>query len=421
MVYHSQAHVGLRVDPPTPAVSQLLLEQVKIEFVEAMWDIPADFLQRSHFDRVVMDLQWQSSPGWPYMKNAPTNEQFFKYDQKTNTVSQTVSDYMWELVSHRIHHKTRSDPVRLLIKPEPHKVKKLRDHKYRLISAVSVADQIIDHMLFDEMNEKMIKDHAFIPSKAGWSPLGGGWKHIPKETWVATDKTAWDWTVRMWLVEMVLKVRTALCKTQGTLFEAWKDLAAYRYHEMMGNPHYILSNGYVLKQRVPGVQKSGCVNTIADNSLWQWILHARICIEMELPITPIYTMGDDVLQKWFKEMKEYLERTGQFCLLKTANLVNEFAGFRFLGNGFLEPMYKGKHAFVLRHANPDTFDQLSNSYALLYHRSVDKEWMRDCLEKMGAQLFSEAFLDSIYDGMESHQCILLHEELQKEIERTAGW
>lgn len=389
------------------------MDSAQDEFESVRWQIPEDFLQRTHFDRVVRDLELTSSPGFPYMRRAPNNRQFFKYDEETDTFDTEVCDYMYEVVKNRILNKTKADPIRILIKPEPHKVKKLQEYKYRLISAVSVADQIIDHMLFDEMNEKMIQNHPFIPPKAGWSPLGGGSKHIPKEKWVATDKSSWDWTVRMWLVDLVYKLRLSLCDTKGELLEMWKDIALYRYTELFKDPHYILSNGWILTQNVPGVQKSGCVNTISDNSLWQWLLHARVCIEMGLEITSIYSMGDDVLQKWFKGFKAYLDRIGQFCILKSAELVNEFAGFRFLDNGVIEPMYKGKHAFTLLHADPSIFDQLANSYALLYHRSVDKSWIRDCLEKMGAKLFSDDFLDAIYDGMESAKIAQMLQQIEK--------
>lgn len=368
-------------------------------FASLRWDVPKDFLSREHFERTLGKLDLTSSPGFPYMRRAPTNRVFFGYSDNVGFKPEMV-DYMWALVSDRLDKLGEADAIRLFVKQEPHKLAKIENGRYRLISSVSVADQIIDHMLFDSMNSLMVDHWDDNPIKVGWSPLKGGWKMMPRSKWLAIDKSSWDWTVQMWLCELALQVRVLLCNTKGPLFDRWLEIAVYRYKQLYQNPLFITSGGVLLRQMRPGVQKSGCVNTIADNSLMQWILHARVCLELNLPITDIYAMGDDTLQEPFPEQQQYLERMGQYCILKEAELTTEFAGFRFRGP-IIEPMYKGKHAFNLLHVDDGVLDQVAVSYSLLYHRSNYREWMRRFFISIGCEIFPHMVYDIIYDGMEA--------------------
>lgn len=336
------------------------------------------------------------------MLRCPTNRVLLGAVEEANklTFSEESVDYLWEIVNVRIANKSEADPIRIFVKPEPHKLKKLEQSRYRLISSVSVVDQIIDHMLFDDMNLTMIDNYPSLPSKVGWSVVKGGWRMIPKVVWMATDKSSWDWTVQPWLLELTLQLRKLLC--QGSAhYQQWCDLADYRYQQLYQNPLFILSNGILLRQRRSGIQKSGCVNTIADNSLMQWLLHARICLEMKLPVAPMMATGDDVLQQPFPEFDAYLERMSQFCNIKEAVLMNEFAGMRF--GKTIEPSYFGKHAFNLLHLDPEVAADVALSYPILYHRSYKRDWIRKLFTQMGLEIFPLKVVDIIYDGYESYR------------------
>lgn len=361
---------------------------------DAKWELPEDFMQKTHYLRVLKKIDWTSSPGYPYMRRAPTNGDLFRC--KEGIPDPAKVDEMWEMVQSQIRERV-SDPIRLFVKAEPHKIKKIEQGRYRLISSVSVIDQIIDHMLFSEMNEKLIENWMTVPSKIGWSPVWGGWRAIPKETWRASDKSSWDWTVHLWLVEMVLELRAALCQTQGKLFEQWFELALWRYKELYVSPLFVTSGGIVLRQVNPGIMKSGCVNTISDNSVMQSLIHVRVCLEMGIPPRKMYCMGDDTLEEDGPNASEYLEKLGQYSILKESALVNEFAGFRFMGKR-IEPLYKGKHAFTLLHVDPSVLPELTSSYLLLYHRSVYRDIMEDLFCQMGQKLTPRSVRDLIYDG-----------------------
>lgn len=356
-------------------------------------------MEKSHFLRALRELELNSSPGYPLMLRAPSNRAFFKVGDDMEFDQQAV-DYVWEVLQSRIVNRLEADPIRLFIKAEPHKIKKLEKNRFRLISSVALVDQIIDHMLFDNMNDAMVKNWPTLPSKVGWSVMKGGWRAIPKTgKWIATDKSSWDWTVNIWYMDLCLEIRQALCRTKGPKLELWSELAAYRYRQLYFNPLFITSGGLLLRQKNSGVQKSGCVNTITDNSLMQWILHARVCLEMGVEVAQIYAMGDDVLQEWFPRFTEYLETVGQFCKIKDAQLATEFAGLRFSKES-IEPLYKGKHAFVLLHLDEEVEQDVAIAYSIFYHRSKERDSMRRLFELMGLKNYSLDIIDLIYDGDE---------------------
>lgn len=364
-------------------------------FEPLRFDIPADFLQYSHFLRVVMNIDWTSSPGYPYMLGCPTNGQFFGV--VNGLPSDERCEQIYELVKMRLRDRD-CDPIRLFIKPEPHKLKKLEQGAYRLISSVSVIDQLIDHLLFAEMNSLVVEHCLEVPAKVGWCQLNGGWKMMPQKGWVSLDKSRWDWSAQPWVFQFLLKFRIESCLTRGEMFECWKALAEWRYGCLFGRALFVNSGGWLLRQRTPGVMKSGCVNTIVDNSFAQVVLHLRVCLELGKPTHPLMAMGDDTIQKDFEGFDEYVEALGRFCHVKQVVKGVEFAGHRFKAT-IIEPLYRGKHAFTLLHLADAVRDQTLQSYALLYHRSSVAPFMRSLIRRMGVEPPPSWFLDDIYDAI----------------------
>lgn len=360
------------------------------------WRIPEDFLQYSHYERVVKKLDWTSSPGYPYLLTTPTNSQLFVVGP--DGPSQEAMRAVWQLVCERIE-KRDADPIRLFVKPEPHKSKKIEEGRFRLISSVSVVDQIIDHLLHDDYDAKLSESWIHHAPKSGWTPLCGGWKSFPEfKKPLAVDKKAWDWTVRPWLLELSLRHRIRQCEN---ISAAWMDLAWWRWERLYKDPVFILSSGDLFKQKIPGVRKSGCVTTLSDNSIEQDILHRRIAMEMwdvddSLIIPPLWgSMGDDTIQEQPECLSMYLSKLGEYCLVKEAVRAPEFAGFRFQG-ARIQPLYLGKHAFNLLHVDPSVRDGVARSYALLYHRASNKDWIQGLARQLG-ELHSEIVMDAIYD------------------------
>lgn len=392
LAYHSVLRRDTRTDGPSGNAKTAILNGVLNEFMDARWEIPADFMTYEHYERVLSKIDWTSSPGYPYMRRCPTNKEFFR--AVDGQPSLLRKNQVWEIVQRRLRERD-ADPIRLFIKPEPHKLQKLEDGRYRLISSVSVIDQIIDHMIFGEMNEKLVQNWNYVPPKIGWSQYNGGWRSIPTERQMALDKKCWDWTVQIWVMEFILEVRMRLCLN---LTDEWKDLATWRYKSLFVDPVFITSGGLMLRQRNPGVMKSGCVLTIGDNSIGQVLMHHRVCFENDIPPGTIMCMGDDTLQSVPENTRAYLDTMASFCKVKDPIYQSEFAGMRFYPGGRVEPLYKGKHAFTLLHVDPKVLPSLADSYALLYHRSSYRDMFEDLLLKMGQKVVDRESRDVIFDG-----------------------
>lgn len=374
----------------TDGVRAQLMEWLTSSFYEARWSIPSDFLSKSHFVRVVAGLDWTSSPGYPYMRNATNNGILLGVVDGVPNPDRL--DWLWSVVQSQLLLR-RSDPIRLFVKAEPHKKSKLEDSRHRLISSVSIVDQVIDHMIFGDFNQAVVDNWATTPSKVGWSAYRGGYRAIPDQVWLALDKSSWDWTVNVWLVELVLQARVNLCTNFN---DYWYELACWRYKELFFNAVFVTSGGTMLRQVNPGVMKSGCVNTIVDNTLMQIILHLRVCIETGQEPGLIYAMGDDTLQERPIDYQAYIDKMGEYSIVKDGRMANEFAGLRFHGKR-IEPLYAGKHAFNLLHADPDNEEALFLSYLLLYHRSSRRQIIVDIMQLMGLRVPTWSWCEMIYD------------------------
>lgn len=322
-----------------------------------------DFMSRAHFERVVAELDLSSSPGFPYVYEYTNNKEFFGV--RDGKLDERRVDAVWDMVARRLEARD-SDPIRLFIKPEPHKLKKLIEGRYRLISSVSVIDQIIDQMIFGEQNNAFLKNYHYTPVKVGWSWMLGGWREVPRVGMLACDKSSWDWTVSAWLLELELEVRSNLIVSENK--DRWLELARWRYQKLFVDNVFVTSGGLVFRVKRPGLMKSGCVNTIVSNSLMQLILHVKVSLESGNKIHDIWAMGDDTLQLDVAWSEDYVRRLRKYCILKETNQVSEFAGFRWQGR-FIEPLYRAKHAFNILHVKPKDFDVFALSYNLLYWRS----------------------------------------------------
>lgn len=365
-----------------------VVTQVTDMLSPARWSIPDDFMTRSHFDRVVNELDWNSSPGVPYCYTATTNRILFKVVD--GIPDSSVCDVFWRALQQRLADRS-SDPIRLFIKPEPINARKLNAGRFRIISSVSVLDQIIDSMIFGDLNQRIVDTHNFHPIKVGWSPYKGGWRMMP-QSGVSIDKSKWDFTVRAWMVALELDIRKALC---DNLTPQWVDLATWRFQQLYADAILQTSGGYLYKQKFVGYQKSGCVNTIISNSIMQLILHCRVSNEIgEIPQW-IAVLGDDTVQRRTLLLEQYLERLSQYCIIKDVRDGVEFAGHRFMGFR-VEPLYRGKHAFNMLHVSPSYYEDLARSYALLYHRSSQRKFIREGLEIVPSILE----LDVIYDALD---------------------
>nr|CZQ50745.1 P2-RdRp [Pepper leafroll virus] len=222
------------------------------------------------------------------------------------------------------------DPIRTFVKREPHKQSKLDEGRYRLIMSVSLVDQLVARVLFQNQNKREIALWRANPSKPGFGlstdeqvlefvqALAAQVEVPPEElitSWkkylVPTDCSGFDWSVAEWMLHDDMVVRNKLTldlnPTTEKLRSAWLKCIC--------NSVLCLSDGTLLAQRVPGVQKSGSYNTSSSNS------RIRVMAAYHCGADWAMAMGDDALESVNTNLEVYkslgfkVEVSGQleFC------------------------------------------------------------------------------------------------------------
>lgn len=363
--YHACKFVEARselVDLPVTSIVQKL-ERIYAE-TKVIWDgWPKDF---ERFVREAVD--WDASPGWPWRKAYPTNRDLFLFDGVRCDKSRV--DMVEESVKRRwsgLLENPESDPIYCFVKQEPHKISKADKKAWRLISGVGLTDTLVDRILYGKWLQSMIDFWPQIPSKAGWSPQQGGFRWMAKsfrgKIPVSIDKSAWDWTVNRWHIDIIEQL---VPRMLFRIDDDWKRVFKHRIYSMYytGFPLFKLACGCCYRQLVTGIQKSGCLGTIAFNSIWQIAAHlASGGLETDL----IYSLGDDTVQE-LNYGEDYLVR-----LRRTGALIKEVdigTPIKFGGHVFdldtCVPAYRAKHMYNLYYLDDRFAKETLDSYRHLY-------------------------------------------------------
>lgn len=329
------------------------------------------------FQVALGDIEMKSSPGFSVMSHfGTTNGDILKWDGQTVDLERAemlmrVTYYrMTKLVTH-----PESDPIKVFIKQEPHKISKLEDGRLRLISSVSLTDAMIDRILFMPLANKIKNTYHNTNLMVGWSPVKGGYRQVAQafigKRALCIDKSAWDWTVCRWLLDGVKKLILNLAVNPPLW---WVQMVEVRFNLLFSKPTFKFSDGVEIQQPFDGIMKSGCYLTIILNSLSQFLLHALACERTKIdPFeTFFFAMGDDTVQELLPEDKQsaYMKVLYDFGLglkIKIAD-VPEFAGFHLSADKYV-PAYRDKHLFLLAHltADKEVAVQTLKSYQLLYY------------------------------------------------------
>nr|WKV33698.1 MAG: RNA-dependent RNA polymerase [Riboviria sp.] len=306
-----------------------------------------------------------SSPGLPYCREATTNRDWLEWNGVS--CSNFKLDRLWHdvqsVLAGRWEHL-----IRVFVKQEPHKKAKVVEKRWRLIMASSLSVQLVWHMLFSYQNDLEIKNAYHIPSQQGVVLVNGGWKRY-RQQWLAKgltcglDKSAWDWTCASWLLDADLEFRFR--SGSGRRMIEWRQLAREMYDRMFVDPVLVLSNGTMWRQVVPGVMKSGCVNTISTNSHCQVFVHFLTCFEQGISPFPVcVACGDDTLQA--AEHCADISVYHKFGVkVKSASDDMEFVGHEITSHG-PHPLYMAKHVKKLRYVSEEILPQYFDAMARMY-------------------------------------------------------
>ena len=311
-------------------------------YAPVVWRLPDDFDSYEAFLRALRRVNLASSPGIPYCTNATTNAEWLGWNGVCFDPARIAE--LWYYTSQYLGSPNEV-MLRTFVKREPHTAVKVSEGRWRLILASPLHVQIVWHMFFDELNDLEIAKAYEIPSQQGLILPNGGWKMFLRQ-WqtkgydTGLDKSAWDWNCPYWLLMLDLEFRKRMGR--GARIEEWALRSKALYERMFADPCVVLSNGMVYKQTVPGVMKSGCVNTISTNSHMQVIVHVLACEDQGISPFPLpVAVGDDTLQRRSQATDiSCYARYG--AIIKSASDGLEFVGHEFGAAGPM-PIYTQKH------------------------------------------------------------------------------
>lgn len=248
---------------------------------------------------------------------------------------------------------------------------------------------MVDRWLFGTWIDCEIDNCLNVTSKTGWSALPDGYKQFwrcfpPEMTTLATDCSAFDWTYPAWVVKVLHEARKCQVRYWPPGYEQACDA---RKREVMGPGCIVrLPDGTRLIQLIWGIQKSGSLTTLSDNSAAQDILNdvalRLYCQEKNIRFPELgifWAMGDDMIMEWNSEwdVQRFVAiLNGLGVQIKSWTHESEFAGFRFGFSDVVNPAYPEKHKFLLgcKGFTQELVDALSLVYAL--SDSDMGEWLR---------------------------------------------
>uniref|UniRef100_A0AAU8EJF3 RNA-dependent RNA polymerase n=1 Tax=Rice drawf polerovirus TaxID=3229777 RepID=A0AAU8EJF3_9VIRU len=284
------------------------------------------------------------------------------------------------------------DPIRLFVKQEPHKQSKLDEGRYRLIMSISLVDQLVARVLFQAQNKSEIALWRAIPSRPGFglstedqvhdfmevlaSTVGCSAEEVCSQ-WrsllVPTDCSGFDWSVSDWMLEDDMAVRNALTINCN---ELTKHMRAVWLH-CLSNSVMCLSDGTMLSQEYPGVQKSGSYNTSSTNS------RIRVMAAYHCGASWAMAMGDDALEAPDTDLSKYKDLG--FKVEVSGEL--EFCSHIFKAPDLAIPVNANKMLYRLIHGyNPECGNhEVLNNYlnaavSVLHELRHDKELVAKLFE-----------------------------------------
>lgn len=272
---------------------------------------------------VLLQISPDASPGMPFGMLAATNKDLMENPMALFHLSRAVRlrlerlerlaldikvddyEYCADKTPQELVDTFCCDPVRVFVKNEPHRKRKIIENRQRLISSVSIVDQIIERLLFNEQNKAEIARWDSIPSKPGMGFSDDCAKKVaslapPGVKAAEADLSAFDWSVQGWQLHMDGEVRIAL-KTDCTPLYA--NLVRARVY-CLSNSVFTSSRGKMYSQVTPGIQLSGSFNTSSSNSRIR-VLMAYLC-----GATWAFAMGDDCVESYDPDAVERYQKMG---------------------------------------------------------------------------------------------------------------
>jgi len=309
----------------------------------AKWGpLPDNFLTVSHVRRLCIEA-WavlkDKSPGTTFIRDGCTSvgDVFSKYG--LDWVVAGVMDLIIKLLESDLEEcRTLSDPLRLFIKDQAHKMSKIEEGRLRLIFGTGLYDQIVDRVLYEEMLKKEKQEFRRIPNKVGFSFVRGNTDWLVRacsqqKEWVSFDKKANDWTVAGWQMLWARELdERLLCEPDPVKKSLWSKLSLAREMAVIYGS-IAFSDGTVLTKLIPGIMPSGRLLTISRNCkiVTQERILYDIAHQRETSAADVIAMGDDSVQCKISDPDEYVvwQKQNVGCTYTVESKVGPFESMNF--------------------------------------------------------------------------------------------
>nr|UHS71541.1 MAG: putative RNA-dependent RNA polymerase [Barnaviridae sp.] len=327
-------------------------------------------------------LNPSSTPGVPFCSIAARDSEFQENKEKGSILEESVmarfkdifalGSKIFSMSPMELIENNVCSPIRVFIKDEPTKIAKIALGKLRLISALSVDDQVIDRMLYSRQNDCEIDQWRDIISQPGLGlddeglrTLASSFREMLKTSDLqSTDISNWDYSVQSWELDLDCEFRIEAASGNPI----FGFLARVRTH-CIKNKVFCFPDGSLVPQGIDGTQASGWYNTSSSNSRMRAavrIVALLIAVQRKLIAEPssevlvnIKTMGDDCVEGVLDDcVLSIINELGHD--IKEITTYSELAGIEFcshkwLDNGLAYPINVGKILFrFFNHSNRDS-------------------------------------------------------------------
>lgn len=339
-------HRGLRRLPPLEDAG-VIEEKVAALYPATVtgWagGVDAVLSDSSRVRRILSSVKPDSSPGVPWSSWGKTNADILDGSVHETALSLVVRERVKRLIEispDDLEGELRkdplwairnglSDPVRVFVKSELHPQRKALSGKWRLINSVSVADQIVEKLIFSNQDDAEKAVWASIPSKPGMGLTDDDFKSLTAYAeqnglTVGSDASGFDVTVPEFLVRMEerCRIRLALDPTME-----WVR-AVRNFNTLMVRRVIVLSDGQALCREVPGGMISGRACTASSNSRMRGLIHATCALRCG--VEPAFmTMGDDCVERKTMSCEELVKFVRETFGVVLTDVAEELRGISF--------------------------------------------------------------------------------------------
>lgn len=304
-----------------------MIAELERLYSPARWTQHDQPFSRARVLETIRGLNMNGSPGYPLCLQWTTNREMLRdppLGLGIDALADLVEVRLEKLLTCDLSNSAVQDPIRTFIKREAHTPEKAAAKRWRIIWSIGVVDQVIDKLLWANMQKAEVDVWADIPTKSGYSAKYGTTNRLYNQIddggmCAKGDKSSWDITVAGWEADDNLEINFRLCSNYHP-DSKWVVVAKRRHVALFGHRRIITSDGFLYRQDHYGVLPSGYYLTLLYNSRNQVMLKFLAVDSLigqrkfDWRFDYVAAVGDDSLERLrdltIKEYVDYVNSLG---------------------------------------------------------------------------------------------------------------